>query len=80
MRDRKNDNAHRDTAAIKLGRKLTSSDIVDHANEDKSDNNPANLSVTTRSGHGARHGADRKSGLSALRKSLRMVKEGKRSY
>ena len=78
MRDRKDDQAHRRIAATKLGRKLAPHEVVDHINEDKRDNSPANLAVESRAAH-TRHHAGARS-LSRLRASLRMVKEGKRLY
>jgi HNH endonuclease len=80
MRDRRSDTTHRVAARAKVGRTLTSSDIVDHLDENKANNAAPNLDVTTRSAHGKRHARDRKSGLSALRSSLAMQRTGKKSY
>lgn len=78
MRDRKNDKAHRGIAAAKLGRPLKSSEVAHHENEDKSDNSPANVNAIGRSQHTSGHNKGR--GLSKLRASLRMAKEGKKLY
>lgn len=77
MRDRPNDQ-HRTRVEQKLGRSLGPDEIVHHANEDKQDNSDANLNVQGRGPHTAQH--NRQRGLSRLRTSLRMVKEGKRLY
>ncbi len=77
MRDRPNDQ-HRTETEKRLGRKLGPNEVVDHANEDKADNSPANLNVQDRGAHTAAHNARR--GLSKLRAALRMVKEGKKLY
>lgn len=78
MRDRKDDQTHRTVAARKLGRPLRAEEVVHHGNEDKADNTPINLHVTSRSVHSTEHNRSR--GLSKLRASLRMAKEGKRLY
>lgn len=78
MRDRKSDSAHRTAAERKIGRKLQPSEVVDHLNEDKGDNSPANLDPKQRGAHTVQHNRSR--GLSKLRAALRMHKEGKRIY
>ena len=78
MRDRKDDHTHRRIAAARLGRTLASHEVVDHLNEDKHDNSPANLTVESRAAHTKHHAGARS--LSKLRASLRMAKEGKRLY
>ena len=78
MRDRKDDTTHRTVAAAKLGRPLKPNEVVDHGNEDKTDNSPANVNVMDRRAHTAQHNRSR--GLSKLRASLRMPKEGKKLY
>jgi hypothetical protein len=77
MRDRPNDQ-HRQIAEAKIGRKLGPNEVVDHADEDKTNNAPSNLEVEQRGAHTAAH--NRARGLSRLRASLRMVKEGKKVY
>lgn len=78
MRDRKNDTAHRDAAEAKLGRKLQPGEVVDHLDEDKTNNAPSNLDAKPRGVHTTQH--NRARGLSKLRASLRMHKEGKKIY
>lgn len=78
MRDRKSDTAHRRAAESKLGRKITDKEVVDHRNEDKTDQTPTNLDVKTRSAHTTQHNKAR--GLSKLRAALRMTTEGKKLY
>jgi hypothetical protein len=78
VRDRKSDTAHRRAAEAKLGRKLQSGEVVDHANEDKTDQSPANLSPMGRGEHTAHHNRTRP--LGKLRRALRMPKEGKKLY
>lgn len=77
MRDRPNDR-HRKIAEAKVGRKLGPDEITHHADEDKSNNAPANLDVKSRSKHTSEHNRTRP--LSKLRASLRMVKEGRKLY
>ena len=77
MRDRPTDR-HRKIAEAKMGRRLGPDEVVDHADEDKANNNPSNLRVEARSVHTTRHNKNRS--LSKLRAALRMVKEGKRLY
>jgi hypothetical protein len=78
MRDRKDDHTHRRVAEAKLGRKLKPNEVVDHHNENKTDNSPANVNPEDRGVHTAKHNRNR--GLSKLRAALRMVKEGKKVY
>lgn len=72
MRDRPSSSNHRAVAEAKLGRKLLPNEVVDHADEDKSNNAPANLNPEDRGKHTARHNANR--GLSKLRHSLRLTR------
>lgn len=77
MRDRKSD-AHRTIASRAAGRKLTPSEVVDHVDEDKANNTPANLRVMGRGAHTTHHNRTRH--VSRLRKALAMVKKGERLY
>lgn len=77
MRDRKSDR-YRDVQERKMGRKLQPHEVVDHINEDKTDDSPANLRTMDRGKHTSQHNKGRK--VSKLRASLRMVKEGKKIY
>lgn len=78
MRDRPNDTTHRTVAATALGRALRRGEVVDHADEDKANNAPANLRVQARGAHTTMHNKAR--ATSKLRAALRMVKERKKSY
>lgn len=78
MRDRKNDSVHRRVAEAKIGRKLKPNEVAHHANEDKTDNSPANVDAQDRGKHTAAHNAGRS--LSKLRSALRMTKEGRKLY
>jgi len=71
MRDRPSDQ-HRVLTEQRLGRKLGPNELVDHANEDKTDNSPTNLNVQARGAHTAHHNKTR--GLGRLRKALRITR------
>lgn len=77
MRDRPNDE-HRTLTEARRGRKLTTNEIVHHADEDKTNNADTNLKIEPRGEHTRTH--NRQRGLSKLRAALRMVKEGKKVY
>lgn len=77
MRDRKSDK-HRTIAEKHVGRKLGPNEVVDHKDEDKTNNAPINLAVKGRGEHTAAHNRTRS--LSKLRASLRMVKRGEKLY
>lgn len=77
MRDRKSDQ-HRTATARRLGRALNPDEVVHHANENKADNSPANLSVEGRSAHTAKH--NRARGVSRLRRALTMHLRGEKVY
>lgn len=66
MRDRKSDSTHRRAAEAKIGRKLKPGEDVDHLNENKADNSPANLRVRP-------HGEHSRETQSPGRKSLRRL-------
>ncbi len=78
MRDRRDDQTHRNVAAAKLGRPLKPNEVVDHGNEDKQDNSPANVNAMDRGKHTAQHNRSR--GVSKVRAALRMAKEGRKLY
>ena len=79
MRDRPSASNHREVLEAKLGRKLKPNEVADHANEDKTDNTPANLSAQDRAKHTTRHNANRH--LSELRHALRTTQgKEKKSY
>lgn len=77
MRDRK-DETHRRVVEKRIGRKLTTNEVVDHVDEDKGNNADANLRVKPRGKHTADHNRARP--LSRLRKALRMVREKTKLY
>ncbi len=77
LRDRKSDK-HRAIAEKKVGRKLGPNEIVHHKDEDKANNVDTNLDVTPRGAHTSAHNRGR--GVSKLRASLRMHKDGKKLY
>lgn len=58
MRDRKSDR-HRAIGAAKMGRALTSSEVVHHQDENKANNGSANLAVESRSSHTTHHNKTR---------------------
>jgi hypothetical protein len=79
VRDRPSSSNHRAVAEAKLGRKLKPNEVVDHADEDKANNTPSNLSAEDRGRHTARHNANRH--LSKLRHALRVTQnKAKKSY
>ena len=78
MRDRHNDHTHRRVVERARGRPLAPTEIVHHANEDKADNSPTNLSAKARSVHTSEHNQRRS--LSKLRAALRMMRERKKLY
>lgn len=77
MRDRPSDE-HKAILERKLGRPLAPNEVTDHADEDKRNNAPANLAPMDRGEHTRKHNQQR--GLSSLRRSLRMVNEGRKLY
>lgn len=78
MRDRPND-AHRTITESRLGRKLGPDEIVEHRNEDKTDQSKENLTVMDRAAHTTQH--NRARGLSKLRAALRITQnKGPKSY
>lgn len=77
MRDRTSDN-HRKAAVAKLGRAIKPGHDIDHLNENKQDNSPANLHETPHSAHSKKSARHRS--LAQLQKSLGMVRNGIKSY
>lgn len=77
MRDRTSD-AHRTMTERELGRTLGPNEVVDHVDEDKTNNAKENRRVMPRGAHTTMHNKTR--GLSKLRAALRMVREGRKSY
>lgn len=77
MRDRPSD-VHKAILEQKLGRPLAPTEVTDHADEDKRNNAPSNLSAQDRGEHTRKHNQQR--GLSKLRSALRMVNEDRKLY
>lgn len=78
MRDRPSD-THRRVLEAKLGRTLKPNEVADHADEDKTNNAPENLSAQDRGAHTARHNATR--GVSKLHHVLRITQgKEKKAY
>ncbi len=77
MRDRPNDR-HRTLTERELGRTLGPNEVVDHVNEDKTDNTPANRRVVERGAHTAHH--NRRRSVGRLVKALTMHKRGEKLY
>ena len=77
MRDRKSDN-HRTAAAAHLGRPIKAGHDIDHLDENKDNNNPANLAEKPHGAHTAK--SNRNRGLAKLQRSLAMVRKGQKSY
>lgn len=78
MRDRRDDSTHRRVAESKIGRSLAADEVAHHLDEDKENNASANIAVEKRGPHTAAHNRGRR--VSALRKSLRMVREQRKLY
>lgn len=76
-RDRKSDQ-HRAAGERKAGRKLGPDETIHHLDENKKNNADANLAIKPRGKHTADHNRGR--GVSKLKESLRMQKEGRRLY
>lgn len=78
-RDRKSDK-HRAIAAQKLGRPIKPGHDIDHLNENKDDNSPANLHEKSHSEHSKTTQSPGRKSLRALQRSLAMVRKGEKSY
>lgn len=79
MRDRKTD-AHRTAAAATLGRPLKPGHDVDHLNENKDDNSPANLRETLHSVHSKLTQSPGRKSLRKLQTALAIQQRGKKLY
>ena len=79
MRDRKSDR-HRIVASQALGRPIKKGHDIDHLNENKADNSPANLKETPHGQHAATTQTKGRKSLRALQKSLAMVRNKEKSY
>ena len=77
MRDRPS-NTHRRAAEQKLGRPIKPGHDIDHLNENKDDNSPANLVERSHGEHTAK--SNRSRTLAQLQKALAMVRKGQKSY
>lgn len=71
MRDRKSD-THRRVAEAKLGRPIKPGHDIDHRNENKADNSPANLEELPHGAHSSKTGLKGSRSLRTLQASLRM--------
>jgi hypothetical protein len=78
-RDRKSD-SHRKVAEAKLGRKIRPGHDVDHLNENKDDNSPANLVEVPHGAHSKLTQSPGRKSLRQLQKALAMVRKGEKSY
>ena len=78
-RDRKSD-AHRKIAAQKLGRPIKPGHDIDHLDENKDNNSPANLSEKSHSDHSKATQSKGRKSLRALQRSLAMVRKGEKRY
>jgi len=79
MRDRKTD-SHRNVAQAKLGRPLKPGHDIDHLNEDKADNSPANLAETPHGAHSRETQSPGRKSLRALQKALTMMRRREKLY
>lgn len=77
MRDRPTDE-HRAIASRKMGRPLHKGEDVAHSDDDKSNNDPSNLTVMAHGEHSSHTG--RTGSLRKLRKALTMHKRGEKLY
>ena len=80
MRDRKSE-SHRKVAAVKLGRPVKPGHDIDHLNENKKDNAPANLHEKPHGEHSRMTQSPGRKSLRALQKALAVVRgEGKKLF
>jgi hypothetical protein len=66
---------HRVVMAEKLGRPLKKAELVHHRDENKLNNDPDNLELTTRGGHAALHSTGRRHTAEAITKISRCARE-----
>ena len=78
-RDRKGDE-HRKVAAQKLGRPIKPGHDIDHLDENKDNNSPANLVEKPHGEHSATTQSKGRKSLRALQNALAMVRKGEKSY
>ena len=78
-RDRKYD-THRSVAAQKFGRPIKPGHDIDHLDENKDNNSPANLVEVPHSAHSETTQSKGRKSLRALKRSLGMVRKGEKSY
>ena len=79
MRDRKTDQ-HRKVAQRTLGRPIKPDHDIDHLNENKADNSPANLVEKPHGAHSRDTQSKGRKSLRALQKSLTMPQRRERQY
>ena len=79
MRDRKTDQ-HRTVATAKLGRPIKPGYDIDHLNENKLDNSPANLVEKSHSQHSQDTQSPGRKSLRRLQKALTMPQRREKLY
>ena len=72
--------AYRRVAERKLGRPIKPGHDIDHLNENKDDNSPANLHEKPHGEHSATTQSKGRKSLRALQNALSMVRKGEKSY
>ena len=78
-RDRKG-NDHRKAAELKLGRPIKPGHDIDHRDENKANNNPANLQELPHDEHSKLTGSKGRRSLRAIQKALAMPSQRKKLY
>ena len=79
MRDRPS-NTHRTAASAKLGRPIKPGHDIDHLDENKDNNSPANLAETPHAAHSRLTQSPGRRSLRAIQKALGMVRRGEKRY
>lgn len=79
MRDRRSD-THRRVATKTLGRPVRPGHDVDHLNENKDDNSPANLREMPHGAHSRATQSPGRKSLRRLQKSLGMIRRKEKMY